>query len=198
MANNLMKALDAAFGHPRGKVGELGGRVMAVLNAKVEEHVTEVAAPTSEEVVLVLGPGPGVGLRLAGERALKAIGVDPSQVMLDEARERCAELIVAGRVELREGAATRTGQPAGSVDVVVSVNNLQLWGNRPAAFHELFRVLRPGGRLVVSVHRRALDTSEYDLIQEAEAAGFTGVRTSLHQHGGVVGPAVQLLAHVPA
>ncbi|MFC6090638.1 class I SAM-dependent methyltransferase [Saccharothrix lopnurensis] len=198
MASNLMKALDAAFGHPRGKVGELGGRVMARVNAKVEEHVVELARPAADEVVLVLGPGPGVGLRLVGERALKAIGVDPSQVMLDEARNRCAELIVAGRVELREGAATRTGQPGASVDVVISVNNLQLWDNRPAAFHELRRVLRPGGRLVVSVHRMALDTSEYDLIREAEQAGFAGVRTSLHQYGGVVPPAVRLLADVPA
>ncbi|QFZ17260.1 class I SAM-dependent methyltransferase [Saccharothrix syringae] len=198
MANNLMKALDAAFGHPRGKVGELGGRVMARLNAKAEEHAVEVAAPTAEEVVLVLGPGPGVGLKLVGERALKAIGVDPSQVMLAEARDRCAELIVAGRVELREGAAARTGQPESSVDVVVSVNNLQLWGNRAAAFHELRRVLRPGGRLVVSVHRMVLDTSEFDLIREAEQAGFANVRTSLHQYGGVVPPAVQLLADVPA
>ncbi|MGM1064793.1 class I SAM-dependent methyltransferase [Saccharothrix sp. Mg75] len=198
MADNLMKALDAAFGHPRGKVGELGGRVMAKLNAKVEEHVVEVAAPTAEEVVLVLGPGPGVGLKLAGERALKAIGVDPSQVMLDEARDRCAELIVAGRVELREGAAARTGQPAASVDVVVSVDNLQLWGNRAAAFHELRRVLRPGGRLVVSVRRMALDTSEYDLMREAELAGFANVRTSLQRHGGVLPPTVQLLADVPA
>ncbi|GAA3459200.1 class I SAM-dependent methyltransferase [Saccharothrix longispora] len=198
MANNLMKAFDAAFGHPRGKVGELGGRVMAKLNAKVEEHVVEVADPTMEEVVLVLGPGPGVGLKLAGERALKAIGVDPSQVMLDEARTRCAELIATGRVELREGAAMRTGQPEASVDVVVSVDNLQLWGNRAAAFHELRRVLRPGGRLVVSVHRMALDTSEYDLMREAEQAGFADVRTSFHQYGGVVPPAVQLLAHVPA
>ncbi|MFD1147336.1 class I SAM-dependent methyltransferase [Saccharothrix hoggarensis] len=198
MASNLMKAFDAAFGHPRGKVGELGGRVMAKLNAPVEEHVTEVAAPTSEEVVLVLGPGPGVGLKLAGERALKAIGVDPSLVMLDESRDRCAELIVAGKVELREGAAARTGQPEDSVDVVISVNNLQLWGNRAAAFHELFRVLRPGGRLVVSVHRWALDTSEYDLMREAEAAGFTDVRTSLRQYGGVVPAAVELFAHVPS
>lgn len=193
-----MKAFDVAFGHPRGKVGELGGRVMAKLNAKVEAHAVDVLAPTAAETVLVLGPGPGVGLRLVGERAAKAIGVDPSQVMLDEARKRCADLIAEGRVELHEGAAARTGRQPGSVDAVVSVNNLQLWDNRAAAFHELARVLKPGGRLVVTVHRLVLDVSEYDLIKEAEAAGFTDARTSLQQHGGVLPPTVQLLAHVPA
>jgi len=197
MATKLMKALDVAFGHPRGKVGALGGRVMAKVNARVEAHVVDVLAPTADEVVLVVGPGPGVGLRLVGERAAKAIGVDPSRVMLDEARDRCADLIVTGRVELREGTAARTGQDASSADAVVSVDNLQLWDNRPAAFHELFRVLRPGGRLVVSAHRWSLDVAEYDLIGEAGAAGFTDVRTSLQQHGGLP-PAVQLLAHVPA
>ncbi|WP_433269759.1 class I SAM-dependent methyltransferase [Actinosynnema sp. CS-041913] len=198
MATKLMKALDVAFGHPRGKVGELGGRVMAKVNAKVEAHAVDVLGPTADETVLVVGPGPGVGLRLVGERAFKAIGVDPSEVMLDKARERCADLIVASRVELREGTAARTGQEPSSVDAVVSVDNLQVWDNRPAAFHELFRVLKPGGRLIVSAHRWALGVSEYDLIKEAEAAGFTEVRTSLQQHGGMIPPAVQLFANVPA
>ncbi|MFI9813600.1 class I SAM-dependent methyltransferase [Saccharothrix variisporea] len=198
MATRLMKAFDAAFGHPRGKVGELGGRLMAKLNAGVEAHVVDLARPAANETVLVVGPGPGVGLRLAAERSFQAIGVDPSRVMLDEARERCADLVASGRVELREGTAARTGQEPSSVDVVVSVNNVQLWDNRPAAFHELFRVLKPGGRLVVSVHRMALDVSELELVREAEAAGFTNVTTSLYQHGGVVPPAVQLVAEVPA
>ncbi|MEV0678143.1 methyltransferase domain-containing protein [Actinosynnema sp. NPDC050436] len=198
MASKLMKALDVAFGHPRGKVGEFGGRVMAKVNAKAEVHALDVLRPRPDEAVLVVGPGPGVGLRLAGERAARAIGVDPSQVMLDEARTRCADLILAGKVELREGTAARTGQEPASVDAVVAVDNLQLWDNRPAAFHELFRVLKPGGRLVVSVQRWALAVSESDLIAEAGAAGFTDVRTSLQQHGGVLPAAVLLLADVPA
>ncbi|GAA3858047.1 class I SAM-dependent methyltransferase [Saccharothrix violaceirubra] len=198
MAANLAKAFDLAFGHPRGKVGELGGRVMAKTGAKAEAHAVEVAAPAPQEVVLVVGHGPGVGLRLVGEQAIKAIGVDPSSIMLDEARTRCADLIATGRVELREGTAARTGQPPASVDVVVSVDNLQLWENRAASFHELARVLRPGGRLVVSVRRWRLPVSEFDLMVEAETAGFVDVRTSLQHYGGLQPPVVLLLASTPA
>ncbi|MEU5690491.1 class I SAM-dependent methyltransferase [Actinosynnema sp. NPDC020468] len=198
MVAKLMKALDVVFGHPRGKVGELGGRVMAKANAKVEAHVVDLARAGANEVVLVVGPGPGVGLELAAQRSMQAIGVDPSEVMLAEARTRCADLIANGRVVLREGTAARTGQAPASVDVVLSVDNLQLWENRPAAFHELFRVLKPGGRLVVSVHRWTLEVSESDLVREAESAGFTAVSTSLQQHGGLIPPAVQLVANVPA
>lgn len=196
MANTVMKAFDTAFGHPKGKVGELGGKLMAKMNATIEQHVVEVARPTADEVVLVVGPGPGVGLRAVAEQARLAIGVDPSPVMLDEARQRCAELIIAGKVVLNEGTAERTDQPDDSVDVVISVNNIQLWDDRGAAFAELFRVLKPGGRLLVSVHRWVLDVSEYTLIKDAEEAGFTGVRTSLQRHGGMVPPAVQLFASV--
>ncbi|HEV7908935.1 MAG TPA: class I SAM-dependent methyltransferase [Pseudonocardiaceae bacterium] len=194
MATLLMKALDAAFGHPKGKVGELGGRLMARMNSGVEAHIIDVAQLRPDEIVLVVGPGPGVGLRAAGTRALRAIGVDPSEVMLTGARERCAELIASGRVALQKGTAEHTCQPDSSVDVVISVNNIQLWGDRPAAFAELHRVLKPGGRLLVSVHRLMLDISEYTLIEEAEDAGFAGVRTSVQPHGKLMPPAVQLFA----
>ncbi|MEU4802681.1 hypothetical protein [Actinosynnema sp. NPDC023587] len=44
----------------------------------------------------------------------------------------------------------------------------------------------------------SVDVSESDLVKEVEAAGFTDVRTSSHQRGGVLPAAVGLLADVPA
>ncbi|WP_180686571.1 class I SAM-dependent methyltransferase [Streptomyces gossypiisoli] len=91
--------------------------------------------------------GPGVGLAAAAERSAHVIGIDPSEVMRAMARRRCAPLITRGRLRLSPGTAARTGRPDASVDVVISVNNLQLWPDLPAALAELHRVLRPGGRL---------------------------------------------------
>jgi len=50
-------------------------------------------------------------------------------------------------VKILEGDATKIPLPDGSVDVVTSNGVLNLVPDKPAAFKEIFRVLRPGGRL---------------------------------------------------
>jgi arsenite methyltransferase len=177
MSDSMNEVLDRAFGHPRGLLGRLGGALMAHGNAATERHVVEMAAPSTAETVLIVGPGPGVGLEAAAARAAHVVGVDPSAEMLALCRERCAEQLAEGRVELREGTAEQTGQDDGSVDVVLSVNNVQLWPDRAAGFAELFRVLRPGGRLLLSGHEKWLPVARHALAAEVTAAGFTDLQT---------------------
>lgn len=141
-------------------------------NAATELRVVELASIESGETALVVGPGPGVGLQATAERAGRAIGVDPSPEMLTRSRRRCGD-----EVELRHGTADSTGQPGESVDVVLSVNNVQLWEDRAAGFAELFRVLRPGGRLLLSAHEKWLPVSRHELADEVTAAGFTDLQT---------------------
>jgi arsenite methyltransferase len=195
MSTSLTSLLDRAFGHPRGLLGRIGGTLMAHGNAGTERYVVEVAAPGPAEHVLVLGPGPGIGLRAAAERAGSVVGVDPSEEMLRRCRHECAAAIAAGTVRLRPGSAAHTGQPAASVDVVLSVNNVQLWDDRAAGFAELCRVLRPGGRLVLSAHERWLPVPRHELAAEAAAAGLTDLQTWVWDPPG---PAAALAAQLRA
>ena len=150
---------------------------MAKTNAATEVRIVDIAKLTGEETVLVLGPGPGVGLRAAAERSALAIGVDPSEDMLRASVERCADLVRAGSVRVQFGTAEKTGLGDGSVDVVLTANNVQLWDDRSAGFSELARVLRPGGRLVLSVHEKALSVTRHQLMEEAAAAGFVDAQS---------------------
>lgn len=168
---------------------------MARGNAATERHVVSIAAPTADETVLVVGPGPGVGLAAAAERARTVIGVDPSQDMLELSARRCAGAVDDGVVVLRHATAARTGAGDESVDVVLGVNNLHLWDDRAAAWSELHRVLRPGGRMVLSAHEKWLPVTRHELAAEVEAAGFTDVQTWTWQPPGpLAGLAVQLRA----
>ena len=61
----LMRLLDAGFGHPRGLVGRLGGALMAYGNSEQERWEVGQAHLVPGQRVLVVGHGPGLGLRLA-------------------------------------------------------------------------------------------------------------------------------------
>ncbi|MCX4625579.1 hypothetical protein [Streptomyces sp. NBC_01443] len=65
MESITQRLLTRGFGRPSGLLGLLGGRLMAHGNAATELHVVALAAPAEQDVVLVVGPGPGVGLRAA-------------------------------------------------------------------------------------------------------------------------------------
>ncbi|WP_236793631.1 class I SAM-dependent methyltransferase [Amycolatopsis sp. GM8] len=191
MSSAYTQVLDRTFGHPRGLLGRIGGAVMAAGNAATERHVVHVARLTPGETVLVIGPGPGVGLATAAGEGRTVIGVDPSEEMLALSHGRCPE------AELRLGTAERTGQPDESVDVVLSVNNVQLWEDRAAGFAELRRVLRPGGRLVLSAHERWLPVPRHELAAEVTAAGFTDLQTWTWDPPGFGSTAAELRAVRP-
>lgn len=174
----LDAVLMKAFGRPEGVAGRLGGWVMARGNGPTEKYVVELAAVQPKEHVVVLGPGPGVGLRAAAQYAGIVVGVDPSDTMLLAARQRCGDLVEAGKVQLVRGEAADTHQPDESASVVLSVNNVQLWADRPAGFAEIRRILKPGGRMLLSVHEK---WAPGGLVEEIETAGFGGVETESWQ-----------------
>jgi arsenite methyltransferase len=199
MRTSLAPVLDRAFGHPRGLAGRLGGALMAHGNAATEQHVVDVARLTANEQVLVLGPGPGVGVLAAARRARHVLAVDPSADMLESCARRCAAEVRSGAVELRAGSATSTGSADSSVDAVLTVNNVQLWGDRLAGHRELLRILRPGGRLLLSAHEKWLPVPRHALATELEAAGFTDVQTWVWDPPGpAASRAAQLRAYRPA
>jgi ubiquinone/menaquinone biosynthesis C-methylase UbiE len=192
----MNRLLDATFGHPRGLLGRLGGMVMARANADQEARTVDRAALQPGDRVFVVGHGPGVGLVLAASAVAasgRVSGVDPSPEMRRLATIRAQTEVERGLVEVRDGTAEATGCPPGSVDVVISVNNIMLW-ELDRGLAELARVLCPGGRLVVSVHRHVLTTSPDDLASRVRAAGFSDVQVTVRarRHNS---PAVELLAY---
>lgn len=108
------------------------------------------ADPRPGEVVLDLGSGAGVDVLLAARRvgpAGRAIGVDFTPEMVERARRNAAAFPNA---EFHHAPIERLPLPDASVDVVTSNCVVNLSADKAAALREAHRVLRPGGRFVVS------------------------------------------------
>jgi SAM-dependent methyltransferase len=104
------------------------------------------------ETVLDLGSGAGFDCFLAAKRVGKSgkvIGVDMTPEMLDKARES-ARKGGYSNVEFRLGEIENLPAADGSVDVIISNCVINLAPDKARVFEEAARVLRKGGRLMVS------------------------------------------------
>lgn len=104
------------------------------------------------ETVLDLGSGGGIDVLLSAGRVGptgRAYGLDMTDEMLDLARRNAAEA-GATNVEFRKGHIEDIPLDGGTVDVVISNCVINLSVDKPAVFAEMFRVLRPGGRIGVA------------------------------------------------
>jgi arsenite methyltransferase len=129
--------------------------LLAALPERAVESFAGVANPYSlrplgqDDRVVDVGSGGGFDSFVAAHlvsRGGRVIGVDMTPEMLAKSRQT-AQLLGLGHVEFREGLAEELPVDDGWADIVLSNGVMNLVADKARGFAEIFRVLRPGGRL---------------------------------------------------
>ena len=191
-----------AFAHPEGLMGVFAAWIMGRVSVEQNRWAVSHLDVLTADHVLEIGFGPGLGIAFLSKLASKGlvVGVDPSSVVMRQARKRNASAIDSGRVELREGAMPSLPFGDGQFDKVLSVNNVMLWPSPGASMSEVRRVLKPGGRLVITLtpmwaksFEDVEDMSE-EIADLVNQAGFINVSVDLRKDMKPAG-ALSVTAH---
>ena len=105
------------------------------------------------DTVLEVGFGAGQAIKLAAEKASdgRVMGIDLSEVMVRVAIRRNAQAVKAGRVALAQGNMTALPFEDQHFDKIMTIHTFYFWSEPAQPLRELYRVLKPGGRLVITL-----------------------------------------------
>jgi ubiquinone/menaquinone biosynthesis C-methylase UbiE len=138
---------------PSGIVGWLAGEQMMRQHRPETAWTIDLLDIQPADTVLEVGFGAGRGIKLAAEKASDGcvMGIDLSDVMVRVATRRNARAVKAGRVVLSQGNVTALPFEDQQFDKIMTIHTFYFWPEPPQAISELQRVLKPGGRLIITL-----------------------------------------------
>lgn len=110
---------------------------------EIFKQLSELLEPEVDEYYLDIGCGTGNYTGLFLKESLNIIGMDPSELMINEAKNLYPKGV------WKTGCAESTGLEKESIHGIVATLTIHHWEDLNLSFNELSRVLKVGGKLVI-------------------------------------------------
>jgi SAM-dependent methyltransferase len=182
--------LRSQFGRPAGVWGRLAGMIMARRPSNLERirWTLQLLDPKPDERILEIGFGPGIAIEILSHAIPQGfiVGVDHSEVMVEQARRRNAQAAREGRVTLYVGSVSNLPNFTDSFDKIFTINSIHFWNKPVDCLKKLHELTRAGGMIAVTIQPRsrgANDTTTRivgeEIVTNLESAGFSRCRLQI-------------------
>jgi ubiquinone/menaquinone biosynthesis C-methylase UbiE len=140
-----------------------------------------------EKNLIILDVGCGGGRTVSKLAAVategKVYGVDYSDESVAATKKTNARSIALGRVEVRHGSVSELPFPDAMFDLITAVETHFWWPNLPGDMREVFRVLKPGGTLILiaEIYKGANAVAARLIEKHAAQVGMTLLSVGEHR-----------------
>lgn len=178
-----MGYIASQFGNPRGLVGKWIGWLMTVKNNERIDWTLAHLGVNPGDQLIEIGYGPGVAIEklIQSTPQIQITGIDHSETMFEQALRRNLKAIQTGQVTLHVGTVAPLSLPDRSFHKAFTINSSFFWPDPVGGFRELFRVLKAGGKIAVTVQpffARSDDQFQKTgekLVSQLTEAGFVSI-----------------------
>jgi arsenite methyltransferase len=184
------------FAKPTGFFGRVLARGMAWGHRDFYENTAKVLNLKQDDKYLEIGFGSGLFIKNYASHVAKIAGVDLSEEMINLASSINKKLIKSGKAEFKHGNVSSLPWENDEFTVVVGIETFFFWQEPMASLREIFRVLIPGGRLVLEMawnkedgldHTEDIDKfnlklySADELTEMLQESGFTDIEFTYYK-----------------
>ncbi len=154
---NKSKEYLSQAAKPTGLFGRISARFMAIAHRTIYKNVATALSLQPEDDYLEVGCGSGNFMRSNASHVRSITGLDHSEDMVKLASRYNRRRIDTGTAEFRQGDASEIPWGDEKFSAAAAIGTFMFWQKPLDSLKEIHRVLRPGGRLVISLGWNADD-----------------------------------------
>jgi len=139
------------FAKPTGIFGKVLAKGMARGHKDFYKNAVKAINPKNDDEYLEIGFGSGLFIKKYISHVSKIAGLDYSKDMVELAIDINEKLVESGKAEFIQGDASSLPWDDNDFSVVAAIETFFFWTETEKSLKEIFRVLKPGGRLIIEM-----------------------------------------------